>query len=115
MGANELRIGNYLKESNLIDFIKINITDIECIQRGDINYQSIPLTEDWLLRFGFIKNKFDEFFEIENCQIEIYLFDNESKYTVCVDSVVNKNIKYVHQLQNLYFALTGEELTLNNK
>jgi len=26
---------------------------------------------------------------------------------------IEKPIKYVHQLQNLYFALTGEELTFN--
>ena len=31
------------------------------------------------------------------------------------DSTYLRDIKYVHQLQNLYFALTGEELTIKQK
>ena len=31
----------------------------------------------------------------------------------CDDGSIGNKIKYVHQLQNLYFALTGEELILS--
>jgi len=71
----------------------------------------IPLTEEWVLKLGF-KNK-----TIYIKGICLYLVnegmsggfqDNEYGINEYVD------IKYVHQLQNLYFALTGEELTLNN-
>ena len=38
-------------------------------------------------------------------------FDNDDSESFEIEDK-NINIKYVHQLQNLYFALTGEELTI---
>jgi len=29
--------------------------------------------------------------------------------------ISEKEVKYIHQLQNLYFALSGEELTIKDK
>jgi hypothetical protein len=37
----------------------------------------------------------------------------EGFHLVNFDDMIN--IRYVHQLQNLYFALTGEELTIKNE
>lgn len=69
----------------------------------------IPLTEEWLVKFGFEKQMF------EPC-------NTYSKNRILIDWRVVGNrfeeyfykteVKYVHQLQNLYFALTGEELTI---
>ena len=40
------------------------------------------------------------------------MFDDRKKnYFIC-DCPIDCNIKFVHQLQNLYFALTGEELEI---
>lgn len=68
----------------------------------------IPLTEEWLLRFGFEKKSSDVF--------ELYEYAIERNYD-SVDFIfegkIIRVIKYVHQLQNLYFALTGEELIYN--
>jgi len=58
---------------------------------------------------------------------EIFTFNNVSEITtycginsswypkVYFDSVPLYRLKYIHQLQNLYFALTGEELTIKSK
>ena len=40
--------------------------------------------------------------------------DDDADYDDNIMSHNLKNIKYVHQLQNLYFALTGEELVVSD-
>ena len=118
--ARDLRIGNYIfsKETQSIQKIT-GITEehpfFDSITFDYPNWdeiEPIKITVEWLEMLGFKQNKFDSVYEIDNCQIEIYFFDNESRCTVCVDSVINKKIEYVHQLQNLYFSLTGSELTV---
>ena len=63
------------------------------------NIKPIPLTEEWLVKFGFKKGVKGWFKTLDkNYKFNLYLY-HDSKY------------KSVHQLQNLYFALTNEELT----
>ena len=120
INAKELRIGNligfgekYFQVHEIQEkcFYVLGEKGIE-LKNTVAELKPIQLTEEWLQKLGFKQNKFDKVFEVENCQIEIYFFDNDIKCTVCVDSVINKKIEYVHQLQNLYFALTGSELTV---
>jgi hypothetical protein len=75
--------------------------------------EPIPLTEEWLLRFGFCgKDHFTDL-NLETTNLKFYcgngrltIVELELGYHVSI------NVKHVHQLQNLYFALIGEELTL---
>ena len=96
----------------------------------DYNIEPIPLTEEWFLKFGFeIKNhsSIDETPIYSKGEIDIdYCFsyadfrEDYSFYVEYTDSPfdsdtdklypVSFGIKYVHQLQNLWFTLTGEEL-----
>jgi hypothetical protein len=72
----------------------------------------IPLTEEWLLKFGFIiieTNKCVEAFK-ENFRYSIQQVENSNQWFWCDGETVITNFKYVHQLQNLYFALTNQEL-----
>lgn len=113
---NELRINNYyeLKGNvlgggvcqlkNLNDFIHIgNLIESDLVK-------PIILTNEWLINFGFKETK-------ENKKIKWFTKDRldivlgEENFIV-FDHLVIKNIKYVHQLQNLYFAFTGSELTV---
>ena len=108
MKASELRINNYLYNDGVV--VKIDARTIFDIwdDKGLKNYQPIPLTEEWLLRFGFEKKGMNRtrwtFWKIDLVEDEkgIYSFDESRIYI---------DIKYVHQLQNLYFALTNEEIT----
>jgi len=73
-------------------------------------YKPIPLNEEWLVKFGFEKDKsafIYGYYALYNNEI----YWSGGVYSAC-DSISNIEIKYVHQLQNLIFALTGEELTL---
>jgi hypothetical protein len=90
-------------------------------------YEPIPLTEEWLEKLGLIKRNQTEELPEELQQPDIDE-DGDIWYT-WVKGVFNleiqsngeiwfelyshyKHIKWVHELQNLYFALTEEELTI---
>jgi hypothetical protein len=138
--ANELKIGNLvyyngnLQEIGSVTEIKKNlITGDECVvldYRSDILHQTqylqpIPITEEWLLKCGFDKRESsvcDAFYIGINPITKDWLFDivwlkNMMDYSY-EDFAFYRNghhkIHSVHQLQNLYFALTGEELEINN-
>jgi hypothetical protein len=109
--AKELRIGNYLSIIGITP-IKIDAQRILSISNGDTDYQQIPINEEWLLKFGFEKMGLyyhfpDSFFKLEQYKNKnAFWLRSGTEHLDCV------RINYVHQLQNLYFALTGTELTL---
>lgn len=97
---------------------KVSIEENELIQ--DRMIQPIPLTEEWLLKFGFEKDGTMSGcynYEFENIRILKSFINKDSDYSVCPIGVSPSTLsiaklKHVHQLQNLYHALTGEELTI---
>ena len=114
MEAKELRIGNYVnfkfhKDCGGVKGIEVFVSDLEIILHNGMKskyYTPIPLTEEWLVKFGFEENSTS--------------FTNSIAYP-CIVKLKNQSncifynslqIKHVHQLQNLYFALTNEELTI---
>jgi hypothetical protein len=118
MRVNELRVGNFVyHEPTIDDWDVITIKEgsiIQCAISPD-SYEPILLTEEWLLKFNI---KQDEWFCDNSYKLsQNKLFEN---YDVSVCNVNKNNIvcfadvKYVHELQNLFFALTHEELTINN-
>jgi hypothetical protein len=122
MESNELRLGN------LITFLGETV-EVECISNlpkrkdmywikpkgsliaKEIHFRPIPLTEEWLLNLGFDKGSdiMGDCYYIDELNVDFALHH----YNRGLDFVYNfydLNVKYVHQLQNLYFALTGKEL-----
>jgi len=116
MNTQELRIGNWVyKEVGItaLEPIKLDLLDIIKHSYTDC-FQPIPLTKEWLVKFGF--------------EIDINPIDSEKVYVkylrdkrtqsieIGIDmefynGIYSQKISHVNQLQNLYFALTGEELT----
>lgn len=75
----------------------------------------IPLTEEWLLKFGFVEEKIirnRKIFRLEekHFRVEITAFGYVVYYTI--DKFLIYYGEHIHQLQNLYFALTSEELQI---
>ena len=116
----ELRIGNYVEyriQDELDDRKEwwelsiIDSTDLQILESGiDDDYRAIPLTEEILLKFGFFKKLGN--YELENFRFHISQPMNFDGFVFCEGySVITDKIQFVHQLQNLFFALTGEELT----
>ena len=71
-------------------------------------FQGIPLTEEWLLKLEFKKDKVDETYYKDNFEIMLPNFF-QYKTSLISDALV----KYVHQLQNLYWCLCGKELEID--
>ena len=134
--ANELRIGNLVNVPRedqspfRIDafeylsntYIKVAMTHPEFGDKMhpltwyDEDLKPIPLTEDWLLKFGFEKsNSNTEFYTFDLSKLSIHLkskqyADGRTYFNSWC--IIEKQIEYVHQLQNLYYCLTGSELTV---
>jgi hypothetical protein len=105
MQANDLRIGNWVNYCN-----GKRILDAELflqLLKYTTPFDPIPLTEEWLLKFWFISNPYEDRYEKGSIHIECLKTKGETY--LWIENM--PHIKYVHQLQNLYFALTGEELT----
>lgn len=119
MKANELRIGNYLDFDGMIAVVKeideqgvvVYIQETKETEWIDLfQFTEIQLTEEWLLRLDFKKaDEADSFGgylspEMPNLS-KIRIKNNEWSGQHC-----SVKIEYVHQLQNLYYALTQKEL-----
>ena len=108
MRANELRIGNLIQKNGKIHYTNnLTIRDIFHLSIDDTDiFEPIPITEDWLLKCGFEKDEYEMF--VFNRKVIYKKNDNTFHFYGC-----DIEIKHIHQLQNLYFALTGEELEIN--
>ncbi len=131
MKASELRIGNLVLDPvlGIVKVVDILSTNVIGVQTSHLkvnkvkstktfmvdveDLQPIPLNEEKLLKFGWEQyHNTNHYFigELTICYVNKNLgFKIAYLDMVAIDSI---SIKYVHQLQNLYFALTGEELKL---
>ncbi len=125
MKANELRIGNLVADYELNDVFFA----IEEIKKNEqrklavyyrngscmsIDPEPIPLTEEWLLKFGF--NQEENKYWYSNGVIAISIND-KGIYVIFGNSgreITRKGLFYVHQLQNFYFCLCGKELVVSD-
>ena len=121
MKASELRIGNSIMQDD--DFVFVTWWRLELMVNNKLEYKPIPLTQEWLVKLGFdkLENDIPTYFKCFGNLIED---DYEFSFNIYVDSEQNYFItvfgrkiiiKYIHQLQNLYFALTEEELTIKDE
>lgn len=130
MKASDLRIGNLVDLGNRIAKVtEINhlacvVVDLEETQDTIEDYERVKgiiLTEEWLVNLGFMAYidfgvKMGTYDKVPLCGFTYSI--NTNKVMIMHKGNNNSHwldieIKYVHQLQNLYFALTGEELILN--
>jgi hypothetical protein len=127
MEAKDLRIGNYL-EMLFTSAIEggqsywavgtVNEKDFAGIIAYPDNYKPIQLTEEWLLRFGFEYSGGMGYKSPYNTSYWHFSLSNRfvpsiyDRHTVPSDGYVG--CEYVHQLQNLHFALKGQELTISD-
>ena len=120
MKVEELRFGNLVQTQYGIRQIKsINVHEVALVPKdfgndSAVNKLSeinpIPLTDDILLKLGFeLKN---QWFDYELDGLRIGYITNDEFFQFEAAQVID--IRYVHQLQNLHFALTGKELVYSS-
>jgi len=133
MKSQELRIGNYIynDDSEITEVFGISgrdqIYDLDDNIYFSSEFKPIPLTEQWLKDFGLSKGTsrwiifdgdsypkttlklahLDSYYGSYHPKELWQIMENGDDYTI------GEPFKYVHQLQNLYFALTGKELIKN--
>ena len=117
MKTSELRIENWVdcnKKRHNEKFIKVESICSECINILFRRYEiddllPIPLTEELILKCGFKKGQYE--YMLGDFIME--WFHNGYNFTGGEGCQMGVPILYLHQLQNLYFALTGEELIID--
>lgn len=133
---NELRIGNWvdIPDDGQSTIIALDVSEASYKfiadehGTGNSNYprlyeelKPIPLTDEWFLKFGFELWESDEYskridelgcLNIGRLKLTYQLVDLSSDLSANGYRSYDNRIEYVHQLQNLYFALTGEELVI---
>lgn len=131
MEAKDLRIKNFLfynGEAKQVSSIHSDETirfkdgdsSIGCFNIKNKNIQPIPLNEELLLKLGFTKYSTGSWCkDLKNNDSYIAIDVKYGNGTwLNIDQEGQENtiklsyVKNVHQLQNLYFALTGEELNV---
>ena len=110
MESNELRLGNLLHEE---DVGVILVESLNSFGGEEINEDSargyiepIPLTEEWLKRIEWDNSLF------QITDFTVITFSFGALWINLGGNYKPRRIEFVHQLQNLYFALTGQELTI---
>jgi hypothetical protein len=124
MKTTELRIGNIVEylvydelanpQSEWVENV-VDLDDLKAIETSEI-YRPVALTKEWLLKLGYIdldercglKGIFSIIGKRGNINIKTMTYC-QIDYEGSIFDVIR--IDYIHQLQNLYFALNGEELT----
>ena len=129
MKATELRIGNLIEykiEDKLDErkewweVSKVDFQDLTWLDSNpeDAYFRPIKITEEWLLKFGFEDITGVDYILHIDVDFKLILIPADAFYPqidkaddVGWGSISLNKIEYIHQLQNLYFTLTGEELT----
>jgi hypothetical protein len=108
----DLRIGNWLQDQSgyfKVRAIELGVTFLD---------EPIPLTEEILVKAGFKKEKYfaggqDEWAGLTPWSLNgNWIFRGNSSNLRLV-GYFNTSVQYLHDLQNLYYALTKQELTID--
>lgn len=120
--ASELRIGNlveYEGEIYEIDTISKLFPTLNTVAFGIgvvgwDNLNPIPLNEEWLLKFGFTKKENRQYWYKEDSMLRFALLDGCLHCSIGDDEngVLYNRLYFVHQLQNLFYAINNKELTI---
>lgn len=122
MGAKEIRIGNIvdsLGDEEIVDSIYNS-----CISTNKTKYcqpdeiKGIEINEDLLIEMGFEKSRTDdgEYYYSLNLSDQIYcdlaFISSDFKVVGLFPYETFFKFKYVHEIQNAYFSITGKELEI---
>ena len=115
MKAEELRLGNWIE---IIDSEGVYTTVTKSTFDCDVEvfYKPIPITVDWLLKLGFEYHAFDKNYVVKSKQENNnsikkidgdWFYNNDYSDASCY---FVRELRYIHELQNLYYAINEEEL-----
>jgi hypothetical protein len=124
MKTNDLRIGNYVSFHDV--WCKVVGIDNDRIlieyHNGDTDYchidyiDPIELTEELLVKLGFEGEMYEFCLLADDFNITVNLIENRvdiSYFGNCeAELCIKYNVKYLHELQNLCYCITGQEIEI---
>ena len=118
METKDLRLGNYFLDKKYKD-----IQEVQSIQKNSVNscfdisdIEPIYLDDKILSKLGFKLTKTRDFYGNYRSFGKLYIYNCKRayfKYDKYTSLVYLKDISTLHQLQNLYHSLTGDEMVLS--
>lgn len=116
MKAKDLRIGNWCKRLDNTEF-QISGKDISQIDDFPIELRPKPieLNAEWLVKLGFEYSESKEWLIIK---FRVVKFDTDESIDFSIVYADVQGYKFafaktVHELQNLYYVVTGVELSVS--
>ncbi len=112
MEAKELRVGNLVYHNHGFGVkLPAEITEGRDIDMFE-EFEGIPLNDEYLIKFGFKKQNNQRYFG--NGLFMISWFEVYGEIDLDIEGqILTLKCEYIHQLQNIYFALSGAELKTN--
>jgi hypothetical protein len=118
INPSELRIGNIYKPTDGNgDIAFVTVDDLRAWVSGAIYGKYIPLTEEWLAKAGFKKERVSSIGGQDMwAGLGAYSYKGEWLFrgdyrNLHLVSYFNSQYRYVHQVQNIFYMLYGKELT----
>lgn len=107
---NELRIGSWIMDAAPYDDIfQVRWSHIASIIENGSKYRPIPITNELLESCGF---ETPDGYQKTVLYNEIMIDYHMGEYKL--RDKPNAQLKYLHQLQNIFYCLTGKELTITS-
>jgi hypothetical protein len=116
MKASELRIGNWIYNTTTKEKVQVYPMMINQLSKLEDkhNYKPIELTEEILLKCGFVKQMEWTYCIDLKGNLKLVYYIGEKGWSIGNKNYSDfSNLKHLHQLQNLYFCLCGKELEIN--
>ncbi len=128
--VNELRVGNWIKRAWDQPAFMVDTVTFSMVKQHPDWYEGVALSAEvleragfeidadeskhqcWHFRLGYNEWDQDFFLQLTDPNDEIDMCITYSRDTPESSCQIINFPKYLHQLQNLYFALTGEELPI---
>lgn len=115
INKNEIRVGNTIWSCAKEGSITVNENTFQ-LMKTDTGFYGIPLTPELLEECGFerIMNFASDtnwtYKMVTKTKIKLFYHCGTSSFMIGEPLASRTTVIYLHQLQNLYFALLGEEL-----
>jgi len=127
MKTTELRIGNWIykrSSTGVKNAIQMNSFYGLCnVRTNSEKFEPIQLDEEWLRKFGFDDSEYKDGYIGIDVNNSNFVLSKPKKYEFMKNYLWEYKadmwqkyveLQYVHQLQNLFFVLTGKELTIKD-
>jgi len=103
------------KKYNKANILEIGIEYPTAIVDLD-RFSGIPITKEWLLKFGFFIVKTNGLIEatLPNFRFTLNQVKDYNGFFFCENENVLMNIDYVHELQDLFSAFLKRDLVFSN-